>query len=80
MFDDAFTPEKAAVAPPNGPSSTTEDDGTAPRSRPALILNEIQVLAFAKWVASGRPAGDSLKFWLEAEQQHLRERSKPCDE
>ena len=34
-------------------------------------LNDIRDRAFAKWVAAGRPPGDNLCFWLEAETELL---------
>ena len=36
----------------------------------SLDLHEdIQHLAFHKWESAGRPGGDGLRFWLEAEQE-----------
>ena len=29
----------------------------------------IRELAYAKWEAAGRPAGDGVQFWLEAERE-----------
>jgi hypothetical protein len=42
---------------------------TGPRT--SLYLNDIRQLAYQKWVAAGRPEGDSSRFWLEAEQELL---------
>jgi hypothetical protein len=39
--------------------------------RPSLTLNDIRDRALAKWVAAGRPPGDNLSFWLEAETELL---------
>jgi hypothetical protein len=36
---------------------------------PSLTLNDIYLLARRKWNAAGRPTGDSIRFWLEAEQE-----------
>jgi Protein of unknown function (DUF2934) len=33
---------------------------------------DIRLRAYLKWMAAGRPAGDGVKFWLEAEQELLR--------
>jgi len=52
------TPTKAAVAfgddDHNGKVVTDED---------------IRLCAYQKWEAAGKPTGDSVQFWLEAEQQ-----------
>jgi hypothetical protein len=37
----------------------------------SLYLNDIWRLAREKWEAAGRPAGDSSRFWSEAEQELL---------
>jgi Protein of unknown function (DUF2934) len=37
--------------------------------RPPPFLNDIGDLAYDKWVAAGMPPGDSVRFWLEAEQE-----------
>jgi hypothetical protein len=43
-----------------------------PKSMPYQITptqQEIQVRAYQMWEAAGRPAGDGIKFWLEAERE-----------
>jgi hypothetical protein len=37
-----------------------------------LSQQEIRVRAYQKWEAAGKPRGNDLKFWLEAEQELLR--------
>jgi hypothetical protein len=32
-------------------------------------LENIRQLAYRKWEAAGKPAGDGLGFWLEAERE-----------
>jgi len=39
------------------------------------MLNDIRARAYSKWVAAGRPEGDSWRFWLEAEQELLQGKS-----
>lgn len=65
---------------------TRPDTGTAmscissqaPRQRP-LDLDDIRVLAYRKWETAGKPPGDGSRFWLEAEQELIREKgSVPC--
>jgi hypothetical protein len=41
----------------------------ATQRKSAIYLNDIQVRAYQKWVAAGRPNGDSGRFWLEAEEE-----------
>ncbi len=41
----------------------------------AADVEAIRVLAHRKWEAAGRPAGDGLHFWLEAERELSAERS-----
>ncbi len=38
----------------------------------SLSPQEIRVRAYQKWEAAGKPCGNDLKFWLEAEQELVR--------
>jgi hypothetical protein len=40
-----------------------------PPQRPIVSEGEIRVRAYSKWVAAGRPQGDGVAFWLEAERE-----------
>jgi hypothetical protein len=52
------TPTQAAVA-----SSDNDHNGD-------LVSDEdIRLCAYQKWEAAGKPAGDGIHFWLEAEQE-----------
>jgi hypothetical protein len=42
-----------------------------PPVRQPPSANQIQLRAYLKWEAAGRPPGDGFKFWLEAEQELL---------
>ncbi len=42
--------------------------------RPVILLNDIHIRACQKWRAAGQPRGDGSRFWLEAEQELLREK------
>lgn len=48
---------------------------------PALLLSHEQVAlrAYEKWNARGRPTGDDLRDWLEAEQELRREARRAQD-
>jgi hypothetical protein len=65
-------------------SSTNAASGTKPA--PASVSGDpfpkgkavseeiVRLRAYQKWEASGKPGGDGLKFWLEAEQELLQAR------
>jgi len=44
------------------------DDERDPKARPATA-EAIRLCAYAKWETAGRPSGDGVEFWLEAEQE-----------
>jgi hypothetical protein len=35
-------------------------------------VDEVRLRAYLRWEAAGKPEGDGVKFWLEAEQELLR--------
>jgi DUF2934 family protein len=39
-----------------------------PDGRPVIPEAAIRQLAYRKWEAAGRPSGDGVNFWLEAER------------
>jgi DUF2934 family protein len=42
---------------------------------PLVVAEDIRVCAYQKWEIAGKPHGDSIQFWLEAERE-LRTRSR----
>jgi len=63
------TPTKAAVA-----SSDNAHNGK-------LISDEdIRLFAYQKWVAAGKPVGDGVQFWLEAEQEMVEGKTEKLDQ
>jgi hypothetical protein len=53
---------KAAVSPrPDGPTQKVK----------SVLEQAIRVRAYQIWEAAGRPAGDGVRFWLEAERELL---------
>jgi hypothetical protein len=48
---------------------------SCPRVSSPVTLNEINQLAFRKWIAAGSPAGDCARFWMEAERELTEEPS-----
>ena len=43
------------------------------RCRPPIYLDDIRRRAYDKWQTAGKPDGDCARFWLEAEQDLLRQ-------
>ena len=52
-------------------------NATAP-CQPARLNTEdaIRIRAYQKWEAAGKPAGDGVQFWLTAEKELSRDRSR----
>jgi hypothetical protein len=67
------TAEKPASAQPKQearPASAFAS--SAPASNGSIVFpEEIRVRAYQKWEAAGRPGGDGVPFWLEAERELL---------
>jgi len=55
--DKSTTPTKAAVA-----SSDNGHNGQ-------VVCEKIRLCAYQRWEAAGKPSGDGVRFWLEAEQE-----------
>jgi hypothetical protein len=58
------------------PAETPKEQGTiapAPPVRKPPSADEIRVRAYTKWAAAGKPPGDGVKFWLQAERDLLTE-------
>jgi hypothetical protein len=62
------TPIKRVDKPKEGPISPTP-----PACQP-LSVDEIRLRAYLRWEAAGKPPGDDVKFWLEAEQELQQEK------
>jgi hypothetical protein len=43
----------------------------APPTFPPASAEEIRLRAYLKWEAAGKPTGDGVQFWVEAEQELL---------
>lgn len=52
---DSTTPHAVTGSTPNSPRPVTEED--------------IRLCAYRKWENAGKPTGEGLPFWLEAEQE-----------
>jgi hypothetical protein len=65
---------KVSKVTPVQPADTPKADGptsAAPPADPPPSADEIRLHAYLRWEASGKPPGDGVKFWLEAEQDLL---------
>jgi hypothetical protein len=58
-----------APAQPASAKSTSESEQV--QNGKAKSQAVIGVRAYQKWVAAGKPKGDGVNFWLEAEQEVL---------
>ena len=70
MPDEAPTRATAALA------NATSDAMAS--SQPAKLIAEdaIRLRAYQKWEAAGKPVGDGVQFWLAAEKEFSRNRSR----
>jgi Protein of unknown function (DUF2934) len=57
---------------PTGPTTTTQTavaSGGRNPIAPRVSAESIRLRAYRKWETAGKPTGDGIKFWLEAEQE-----------
>ena len=64
----------ATLAPsvPTGPATTTQTavaSGDKEHKAPLVSVDDIRLCAYRKWASAGKPTGDGISFWLEAEQE-----------
>jgi hypothetical protein len=52
-----------------GMNSTYSPNGNASPKQPSE--DEIRLCAYHKWEKAGKPPGDGVQFWLEAEQESI---------
>ncbi len=61
-----------AQSGPTGPATvpqTAVASGDKDRSAQLVSADDIRLCAYRKWERAGKPAGDGIQFWLEAEQE-----------
>jgi len=61
-----------ATRPPTGPAAVPgipSVPATHPALDPARVEEAIRTRAYHLWEAAGRPPGDGVHFWLEAERE-----------
>lgn len=64
--------QSTPVTPPSQPTAVRgpSPDGQVPTAT-SVCEEAIRLRAFQKWEAAGKPQGNGVQFWLEAEQQLL---------
>ncbi len=61
-----------APSGPTGPTTTTQTaaaSGDKDHQAPLVTAEHIRLCAYRKWESAGKPTGDDVQFWLEAEQE-----------
>jgi len=70
MHTHRHKPAPPAHARPTAPARTTQPT-VAPAATnhraPSVSADDIRLCAYQKWEHAGKPAGDGVQFWLEAE-------------
>jgi hypothetical protein len=66
----ATSPKRASVSPTSEAKPTVVSVLAKPsRSGQPISQEAIRLCAYRKWEAAGKPGGDGVNFWLEAERQ-----------
>ena len=72
MHKKTATLAKPASGMPTNPEATvTVLPGNRAQSAKSVSEEAIRLCAFQKWEAGGKPPGDGVKFWIEAERELL---------
>lgn len=61
----------AAESGPTGPTTTQTAVATGANRHNAQVVSAeaIRLCAYRKWESAGKPGGDGVQFWLEAEHE-----------
>jgi DUF2934 family protein len=54
---------------PNKSTKTQTAVASGDKDHNAQLLFDIRLCAYRKWESAGKPTGDGIQFWLEAEQE-----------
>lgn len=59
-----------------GPTTATQTASSGDKDRNARLVSveDIRLCAYRRWENAGKPAGDGIQFWLEAEQELVQAR------
>jgi len=61
-----------AQSGPTGPTTTTQTavaSGDKVHNAQSVSAGDIRLCAYRKWESAGKPTGDDIQFWLEAEKE-----------
>ncbi len=61
-----------AQSDPTGPAPATQPEvasGHKDRTATVASAEEVRIRAYRKWESAGKPAGNDIQFWLEAEKE-----------
>jgi hypothetical protein len=64
-------------AGPSGPTTATQKavaSGDTGDKAQLAFAESIRLRAYRKWESAGMPTGDGVQFWLEAEQELMKEK------
>jgi len=63
------TPTPAHASSTNPAPTVAADCGDCKPNGKSVTEEVVRVCAYQKWEAAGKPGGDGVRFWLEAEQE-----------
>ena len=66
------TPARPGSTGPATPPRTAVAPGDKGHDARPVSADDIRLRAYRKWEGAGKPAGDGVQFWLEAEQEFTR--------
>lgn len=61
------TPAHAGPGKPKTPTKAADASGDNDHNGKLVSDEDVRLCAYLKWEAAGKPAGDGVRFWLEAE-------------
>jgi hypothetical protein len=62
-------PTKSVTQPKTTSRSSAPQTALPPQKQQAAPEEVVRLRAYQKWEGAGRPIGDSLRFWFEAERE-----------
>ena len=60
---------RAARTAPTTPAHPAVAPADEPHDARSVSADDVRLAAYRKWESAGKPAGDGVVFWLEAEQE-----------
>lgn len=63
------TPAQSGPTEPTTKTQTAVTSGDMDPNAPPVSAEDIRFRAYRKWEIAGKPTGNSVRFWLEAEQE-----------